>query len=107
MRRRRPKATSAPQPPKPRWCWWCGRPWWPPCSCVLCMMYHDISLLSVLSRRREGHDLDDVAGGVAHEAARGAPVLLARLGVEAGLAQAGERRLVVVGDDGEVRARGD
>src|SRR4051794_22996946 len=74
------------------------------------MTYHDISLLSVRQpglRRRELHDLDDVGRGVAPEGARRAPVLLARLGVEARLPERRERRLVVVGDDGEVRALGD
>src|SRR5439155_730899 len=49
----------------------------------------------------KGHDLDDVAGGVAGEAPRRAPVL----GAVVHVVEAGDRRLVVVGDDRDVAAR--
>src|SRR4051794_37634800 len=60
---------------------------------------------SVVPWRRCGHELDAVAGRVAHERARRAPVLVARLRMEARVAQCGERRVVVVDYDRVVAVR--
>src|SRR5919199_364181 len=56
---------------------------------------------------REGEDLDEVAARRAYVAARRTPVLAARLGLEAGGAQALERGVVVLGMDRDVALRHD